>query len=414
MSEYISIVEEKREAARSLLQKKLKEGEISIEEYSEFLTKSELLGKTLTDLLVAGKMLLENQVIKDLNELFRFSAKPTKEEEYFLEMRQLIEGELGSKNAYIQRVAAAIVRSTSEKLNFPQDIAIHKLYEKRFFCLPEKIVEELSRVYCAPVEILIARLKNLLENLDKFGLTEKEKKIVKENLTGMMMVAFLMCHTQEIIKGLLTWVDNNIKYISEPLRDDWFKPALHTLIVGSGDCDCQAILICSLLRSIGFKTYLGFMPGHVFPGVIYTGFTVDKKVSELPPKERQKLYESYGISDDYVIISGGDEVQVPLEKIRDVILRIGDLNIRLDRFTMAFMTEEKLKDLQEQISSLKSDYRKKIENIERFVEATDLNIVPIDVGQLKKLKEELQTLEEAEETIRLFLECKSANIYNID
>jgi hypothetical protein len=405
-------VEEKRESARNLLQSMLNEGKFSVEEYTEFLEKSELLGKTLTELLVAGKMLLENHVIKDLSELFKFSAKPTKEEEYFQEMKQLIEGELGSKNAYIQRIAATIARSTSEKLKLPQDIAIHELYNERLFCLPEKIVEELVKMHYSPVEEFIWRLKALHGKLDKFGLSEKDKKIVEENLEGIMAVAFLMFHAREIIKNILAWVDYNITYISE--RGDWFKPALHTLIVGSGDCDCRAILICSLLRSIGFKTYLGFRPGHVFPGVIYTGFTVYKKVSELPTEERKKLKGSYGISDDYVIIASVDEVQVPLEKIGTVVLRIGDSNITLDQFTMPFMTDEELEELKEQISSSKRDYLDRINRLERLIEATDLNTAPIDLEKLEKIKRDLQRLEEAEKTITLYLECRRAKTYILD
>ena len=412
MSEYVSLVEEKREAARNLLQNMLNEDRISVEEYTEFLEKSELLGKTLTELLVAGKMLLENHVIKDLNELFRFSAKLTKEEEYFQEMKRLIEGELGSKNAYVQRIAATIARSTSEKLKLPQDIALHELYSERLFCLPEKIVEELVKTRYSPVEKFIAQLKALHSKLDKFGLSEKDRKIVEENLEGMMAVAFLMFHAREIIKNILAWVNYNITYISE--RGDWFKPALHTLIVGSGDCDCQAILVCSLLESIGFKTYLGFRPGHVFPGVVYTGFAVYKKVSELPIDERKKLKDSYGISEDYVIIASADEVQVPLEKIGTVALRIGDSNVTLDQFTMPFMADEELEELQEQISSSKRDYIDRINKLERLIEATDLDTVPIDLEKLKKMKSDLQTLEEAEKTITLYLECKRAKTYSID
>lgn len=412
MSDYIGLVEERREVARNFLQKMLNEGKISIEKYGEFLEKSERLGKTLTELLVAGKMLLENHIIRDLNELFRFSAKPKSDWELFLEMKRLIESELGSKNAYIQRIAATIARSTSERLKLPQNVPIHGLYNEKLFCLPEKIVEELVKTRYPPIEEFLNRLKSLYDKMDKFGLSDKDKKTVKENLEGMMVTTFSMFHMQEIIKDLLEWVDCNITYVSE--GGEWFKPALHTLIVGGGDCDCRAILLCSLLRSLGFKTYLGFLPNHVFPGVICAGFAVDRKVGELPLEDRRKLRESYGISDDYVIITSAYEVQVPLEKIGSVTLRIGDLNVKLDRFTMAFMTEEELKDLHGQISSLKRNYIDKIKKFERLIQATDLNTVPINTENLQKLKRDLQTMEDAEKTITLFLKCKSANTYNID
>jgi hypothetical protein len=126
------------------------------------------------------------------------------------------------------------------------------------------------------------------------------------------------------------------------------------------------------------------------------------------------LKDSYGISEDYVIIASADEVQVPLEKIGTVALRIGDSNVTLDQFTMPFMADEELEELQEQISSSKRDYIDRINKLERLIEATDLDTVPIDLEKLKKMKSDLQTLEEAEKTITLYLECKRAKTYSID
>jgi hypothetical protein len=64
---------------------------------------------------------------------------------------------------------------------------------------------------------------------------------------------------------LLDFVSNDIMYVSDP--DDgheYAKDPLSTLISGGGDCEDQSVLLCSLLESVGVKTYMGFTSDHVF------------------------------------------------------------------------------------------------------------------------------------------------------
>ncbi|MDF7822396.1 transglutaminase-like domain-containing protein [Pontiellaceae bacterium B12227] len=64
---------------------------------------------------------------------------------------------------------------------------------------------------------------------------------------------------------LLNFVSNEIMYVSDP--DDGYeyaKDPVSTLISGGGDCEDQTVLICSLLESVGVKTYMGFTADHVF------------------------------------------------------------------------------------------------------------------------------------------------------
>ncbi len=64
---------------------------------------------------------------------------------------------------------------------------------------------------------------------------------------------------------LLKFVSNEIHYVSDP--DDGFEYAknpIDTLIAGAGDCEDQALLLCSLLESVGVKTYMAFTDDHVF------------------------------------------------------------------------------------------------------------------------------------------------------
>jgi hypothetical protein len=65
--------------------------------------------------------------------------------------------------------------------------------------------------------------------------------------------------------ALLDFVSNEIHYVSDP--DDGFeyaKKPINTLISGGGDCEDQTLVLCSLLESVGVKTYVAFTDDHVF------------------------------------------------------------------------------------------------------------------------------------------------------
>lgn len=64
---------------------------------------------------------------------------------------------------------------------------------------------------------------------------------------------------------LLDYVSNEIMYVSDPGDGlEYAKDALSTLHSGGGDCEDQSVLLCSLLESVGVKTYMAFTSDHVF------------------------------------------------------------------------------------------------------------------------------------------------------
>lgn len=66
-------------------------------------------------------------------------------------------------------------------------------------------------------------------------------------------------------RALLDFVSNDIKYVSDPLDDiEFAKDPITTLIAGGGDCEDQALVLCSLMESVGLKTYIAFTDDHVF------------------------------------------------------------------------------------------------------------------------------------------------------
>lgn len=70
---------------------------------------------------------------------------------------------------------------------------------------------------------------------------------------------YKVCHA----KALFAFVQNNVMYIGDP-PDEFLKTPEQTLSVLGGDCDDHAILLASLLQSVGISTRFVFVPKHVY------------------------------------------------------------------------------------------------------------------------------------------------------
>lgn len=74
-------------------------------------------------------------------------------------------------------------------------------------------------------------------------------------------------HDDEVLKtqAILDFVSNEINYISDPGDGmEFAKDPISTLLGGGGDCEDQTLLLCSMLETVGVKTYIAFTDVHVF------------------------------------------------------------------------------------------------------------------------------------------------------
>jgi len=73
------------------------------------------------------------------------------------------------------------------------------------------------------------------------------------------------------IASIFYWVRDKIRYTRDPWKLDVFEDAEWTLKTGAGDCDAHAVLLGSLLSSIGYPvrmkvvSYDGVRYSHVYP-----------------------------------------------------------------------------------------------------------------------------------------------------
>lgn len=56
------------------------------------------------------------------------------------------------------------------------------------------------------------------------------------------------------IRAIQNWVQDNVRYVFDPREVEYFQTPRRTLKDKAGDCDDQAILMSSLLESIGYTT----------------------------------------------------------------------------------------------------------------------------------------------------------------
>lgn len=74
-------------------------------------------------------------------------------------------------------------------------------------------------------------------------------------------------HDDEVLKtqAILDFVSNEIKYVSDPGDGvEFARDPFNTLLAGGGDCEDQTLLLCSMLETVGVKTYIVFTDEHVF------------------------------------------------------------------------------------------------------------------------------------------------------
>jgi len=216
----VAFVEEKRKASSQNLQDWLKKNEITRETYQECSLYNEQLSHVLKMTFIKGETLVEKKILDRPSALWDYEKKPRDEKEAFEIMKRLILE--GSENPYIRKFALNIAERCSQNIGIP--------------------------VAVPPVEELYS------------------EALVKEEIKNAN--AFIN-HCEKVARDIYEFVRARMVYVSDP-PDDYYQKAYHTLEILDlkGDCDDFAILLCSLLRSIGYRTFLGFQPHHVFAGII--------------------------------------------------------------------------------------------------------------------------------------------------
>jgi len=95
------------------------------------------------------------------------------------------------------------------------------------------------------------------------ALTDANNPLIKQVATK---IATQSCPESKICqaKALYYFVKDNMKYVSDPYAKEYVASPVETLKVGGGDCDDGALLLASLIKSIGIETKIIIIPGHAF------------------------------------------------------------------------------------------------------------------------------------------------------
>ncbi len=129
--------------------------------------------------------------------------------------------------------------------------------------------------YVAPIDPSPQQISSLEDVKAKFSGDWHESLLPRKdvysamNITSMKPVANFIsttaCSGKRVCyaKALYLFVRNTIKYINDPLQQDFIQAPEETLLTGGGDCDDGAVLLASLLGGIGIETEFVFKPEHV-------------------------------------------------------------------------------------------------------------------------------------------------------
>lgn len=242
-SKVLDAIRLKREEVKMLLIKAASGSPPSVNSSMRLL--NDRLANTLSLAFLKGRPLVKLHALRSPEELFRLFEKPVTEQEYFSTMSELIEeDELGKNNPEIRKTAIDLIRNVV----------------KQYLTPTAKTPISLSSIYdlgAKPVD------PDHAESID------------------------MLCKAAEVqARAIFEFVRLRINYLSEGGEN--LQRALHTLLVGGGDCDDLAILTGSLLRSLGFSIYLKFIPGHVFAGVFLPELK-QAPVSSLPPEAQKNM-----------------------------------------------------------------------------------------------------------------------------
>ena len=352
--ETINLIEEKRKQVNNRLQELLNQNKISIDSYNELIKLNQKLSQDLAIIFIESEKLMKNGIIEDISDILKLERKPKTIEQIFMKMKEIIEGPLGSHNTYIQLKAKNIALDLLKKYGFPEDMHINEIYS---IFIPS--------LYIGASQYVRASL--------------------------------FVTHMNMIARAIYEWVQNEMIYISDP-PDDWFKQPLHTLMVGGGDCDDLAMLLCSLWRSIGFKTYLGFLPGHVFPGIILARLSSKPIKKESLPKEiKEKIEKERGKKEEeYFKI---DEVKFPADPQFKYRIKVGNIEFYINAFDLIFEEDFKKKmfSLKKELEKMPEETKKKkekeikqiINKFNEYISAEIFEIEPIEPIKLLRKRNNL-------------------------
>jgi hypothetical protein len=246
-SRILGFVGSKREEVNRLLIDASNRNQVTHDAANSIRLLNDLLANNLSLAYLKGSSLVKLHALRTPEEVLRLFQKPVTEQEYFSTMSELIEeDELGSKNADVRKTAMDLIRTVARQYvpaTATTPLPIAEMYDVG----NELIDPEESSKYVAITKVAKAEAQAIFD-----------------------------------------FVRLRMSYLSEGGEN--LQRALHTLLVGGGDCDDLAILTASLLRSLGFAVYLKFLPEHVFAGV-FVGEVMQVPVSTLPAEAQRKIPE---------------------------------------------------------------------------------------------------------------------------
>ncbi len=85
-------------------------------------------------------------------------------------------------------------------------------------------------------------------------------KQVADNIAAKSCESSKICQA----KAVYYFTRDNINYVSDPIGEEYLEDPKEVLLTSAADCESGAILLASMMESIGIDAQLVFIPGHAF------------------------------------------------------------------------------------------------------------------------------------------------------
>lgn len=114
---------------------------------------------------------------------------------------------------------------------------------------PEKVPSQLSDLPAGDVGATRATLRAMCKLVERFKTDTGVRELAQSLTRSLPSKAYA-----DELRVLQNFVRDRIRYVRDVRGVETVQEPPYTLRVGSGDCDDKAVLLASLLESIGFRT----------------------------------------------------------------------------------------------------------------------------------------------------------------
>jgi hypothetical protein len=169
---------------------------------------------------------------------------------------------------------------------------INDYVDERISSLTSNAVKKISGKECSDMNKRLAETVEIMVN--SAATVNQEVRNLAVKLGGRFQAGDF-----KQARRLYEYVREEINYVCDPLGIEEVQSPETTLKLGGGDCDDKAVLLASLLKSIGFETcfFIADTDNDGYPDHVFTGVYLPDAPEIYKPLQKKKLDDGKDLHD---------------------------------------------------------------------------------------------------------------------